>query len=616
MIEVRGKRVLVVGLARSGQAVALCLQRRGAVVTVTDIRPPSEFQSVLPSLFAQKIGVELGSQKTETFLRHELVVVSPGVPWDLPQLLAAREQRIPVLPEVEVASWFLDGTMVGITGSNGKTTTTSLLGKMLEASGFPTFVGGNIGVPLSTAVDRVAAGSILVTELSSFQLEGIEGFRPHIAVFLNLSPNHLDRHASFEAYAQAKRQIFRNQQADDIAVLNADDPAVAGLAPALASRKVFFSRQQEIPSGVFVANAQVLYRVGQLERLLFEKGEVALRGDFNLENVLAASAVACLLGADFEVIRTVVQEFRGVEHRLEFVQKIRGIEFYNNSKATSVDATAKSLEAFEGGVHLIMGGKDKGAPYAPLRPLLEERVRDVLVIGAAAERITQELSGTAEVVQAGDLATAVREAFQRGRPGEVVLLAPACSSFDQFHDFEHRGRVFKELVHKLAEEAEGREAGKAGATQARVSGFNPDLGPTALSQRQVPAGAAVDSTSPDHREGPPEAPLEAQRLAQSEPLCMYEVGAEGMPPGETEPPPSVTECLEPGSLEAVQDELMPFEYGRAAGASSSIGEGKRGESPSRPSSANPTNAESASPRSGEEKGGPASSRQSKLPGID
>ena len=454
MNDVRGKRVLVVGLGRSGHAVALCLRRHGAVVTVTDIRPPAAFSSFLPELLAEKIGLELGSQRAEVFLAHDLVVVSPGVPWDLPQLEATRARGIPILPEIEVASWYTRGPIVGITGSNGKTTTTTLLGKMLVASGLPNFVGGNIGVPLSSAVDRVTSGSIMVTELSSFQLEAIRDFRPHVAVMLNLSPNHLDRHPSFEAYAQAKRQIFRNQRADDYAILNADDSWVRGLSPALAGRKVFFSRLQQLPCGVFVLNGSVVYRMGHLERVILETRDVRLRGAFNLEDVLGATAAACVLGADFDAVRSAVREFQGVEHRLEYVRGISGVEFYNNSKATSVDATLKSLEAFEQGVHLILGGKDKGAPYAPLRPLLQDRVREVLLIGAAADRIAQELSGAVELIRAGNLESAVLEAFQRARPGDVVLLAPACSSFDQFQDYEHRGRVFKELVERLAEDVE------------------------------------------------------------------------------------------------------------------------------------------------------------------
>lgn len=624
MIEVRGKRVLVVGLARSGLAAALCLRRRGAEVTVTDVRPPADFQDVLPALLAQRVGVELGCQGEEIFRRQDLVVVSPGVPWDLPQLQAARELKIPIVPEVEAATWFLEGTVVGITGSNGKTTTTVLLGKMLEASGFPTFVGGNVGVPLSAAVDRVTPGSILVTELSSFQLEAIQGFRPHIAVFLNLSPNHLDRHPSFEAYARAKQQIFRNQRAEDYAVLNADDPAVASLAPALASRKVFFSRRRSLPSGVFVADGQVLYRVGHLERVLFERREVALRGDFNLENVLAAAAAACLLGADFEAVRAVVKEFRGVEHRLEFVREIHGVQFYNNSKATSVDATAKSLEAFETGVHLILGGKDKGAPYAPLRPLLENRVRDVLVIGAAAERINLELSGATELVQAGDLASAVSEAFRRSRPGDVVLLAPACSSFDQFQDYEHRGRVFKELVQRLAQ---GEETGKAGGTKAsgaQPAGMHPEAGlatpPGSLVTRSAPGTPEAPSppvAEPSaSRAGPGESPLEAQDLGRSEPVGIYEVDVRELPAAEVQAPPVWPEIPRPGSLEAVQDELLPFEDRVAVGLASKAGGGEEGESTAPVPSDDFMNARPGGILREGARVKPAPSRQPRLPGVD
>lgn len=454
---VQNKRVLVVGLARSGLSVAHALARRGAVVTVTDRKPPAEFRDVLPRLLKDKVGLELGSQRVETFLRHEMIVISPGVPWDLPQLQAARDRGIPVYPEVEAATWFLEGTLVGVTGSNGKTTTTALLGDMLKASGFPTFVGGNIGNALSLAVDHASPGTKFVTELSSFQLEGIHELRPHVAVMLNLSPNHLDRHPDLEAYAQAKRQIFRNQREQDYAVLNADDPWVAGLQATVASRALFFSRRRELASGVFASGGKIYYRVRHLERVLFETRDVNLRGDFNLEDVLAATAAACVLGADFAAIRQAVRAFQAVEHRLEFVREIQEVNFYNNSKATSVDATAKSLEAFERGVHLIMGGKDKGAPYAPLLPLIKDRVREILLIGAAAPVITQQLEGQAELVQAGDLATAVYEAFARSHPGDTVLLAPACSSFDQFKDYEERGHVFKELVKRLANDvATGR----------------------------------------------------------------------------------------------------------------------------------------------------------------
>ncbi len=548
MREVEGKRVLVVGLARSGLAAARCLRRRGAVVTVTDLKPPSAFQEVLPTLMEQKVGVEFGLHREETFLRQDLILVSPGVPWDLPQLVAARERHIPVLPEIEVASWFLKGRLIGITGTNGKTTTTALLGRILEWSGFSTFVGGNIGVPLISAVDQVTPKTLVVTELSSFQLEAIQNFRPRVAVFLNLTPNHLDRHASFEAYVRAKAQIFRNQTAEDVAVLNADDPQVMSLVQAITEqgiRKVFFSRRQNLPDGVFVSDGRIRYRVGHLERVLLETRDVPLRGDFNLENVLAATAAASVLGADFEALRRAVCEFKGVEHRLEFVRELRGVEFYNDSKATSVDATAKALSAFERGVHLILGGKDKGAPYAPLRPLLRGRVRAIYLIGAAAERIADDLSACVELVRAGDIETAAREAFRRAERGDTILLAPACASFDQFQDFEHRGRAFKETVERVSNEVESGQG-----------------------REREEAGSAVGTASPPAAEAP-------------EPTSLFEVGAEEFPPADaTDAPAEIPEGAsigaDLGAEETVKDAPLPYEVRAAASADDPSGDAALG----------------------------------------
>jgi UDP-N-acetylmuramoylalanine--D-glutamate ligase len=567
---VRGKRVLVVGLARSGFSAALALARHGAVVTVTDLKPPSEFRDLLAPLVKGKIGLELGSQREETFLHQDVIVISPGVPWDLPQLEAARQRQIPIYPEVEAATWFLEGTLVGITGSNGKTTTTALLGDMLRASRFPTFVGGNIGNALSSAIDHAPPGTMFVTELSSFQLEAIQELSPHVAVMLNLSPNHLDRHPSLEAYAQAKRRIFRNQRPRDLAILNADDPWVSALQATVPSRPVLFSRQRELASGVFVSGGRVHYRVRHLERALFEIRDVVLRGDFNLENVLAATAAACVLGADFAAIRKAVREFRGVEHRLEFVGEVKGVDFYNNSKATSVDATLKSLEAFEHGVHLILGGKDKGAPYTPLIPLIKERVRDVLLIGSAARVIAQQLAGAGELVHASDLATAVREALARSRPGDTVLLAPACSSFDQFKDYEQRGRVFKELVKKLARDV------STGAVAPRK------LSDAAAQEPGATSVVAAQPSEPVETERPPESPATGTEPPAHAPELsyVYEVGAAEMPPAETDAQISPEEepAISQGASEAevVTDEPLPFETrgGLAAAASPTPKKGK------------------------------------------
>ncbi|MGH9355868.1 MAG: UDP-N-acetylmuramoyl-L-alanine--D-glutamate ligase, partial [Terriglobia bacterium] len=361
MIDLRNQRILVVGLARSGRAAAHRLAREGARVTVTDTRPPSAFApQILKDLMAQKIGLELGLHRPEAFLEQDLIVVSPGVPWDLSPLEAARRAGIRVAPEIEAASWFFQGTLVGITGTNGKTTATALLGKMFEASGYPTFVAGNIGTPLISAVDLLSPESIAVAELSSFQLEGIQDFRPNVAVLLNIAENHLDRHRTFSAYVSAKTQIFRNQKPEDYAILNADDPTVMGLVPTIPGRKIFFSLEQDLPEGVLASRGRILYRVAHLERVLMEEREIGLRGRFNVQNVMAAAAAACVLGADFKAIRKAVLEFTGVEHRLERVRCVRGVEFYNDSKATSVDAAAKALSTFDRGVHLILGGKDKG----------------------------------------------------------------------------------------------------------------------------------------------------------------------------------------------------------------------------------------------------------------
>jgi len=571
-MEISGKKVLVVGLARTGLVAAHWLVKRGAVVTVTDMRPPQLFSKEIPELLDQKIGMELGLHREESFLRHDLIVISPGVPSDLPVLNVARQKGIPVVPEIEVAGWFLEGRLAGITGTNGKTTTTVLLGKILEASGFSPFVGGNIGVPLLSALDRDPVPSMLVAELSSFQLETIHSFRPHVAVLLNLSPNHLDRHPDFETYVAAKARIFQNQTADDYAVLNADDPHVMNLAPGIRSKKVFFSRQRELPNGVFISDGRIRYRVRNLEAALMETQDVRLRGEFNLENTLAASAAACVLGADFGSIRRAVREFQGVEHRLEFVREIQGIAFYNDSKATSVDAAAKALSTFERGVHLILGGKDKGAPYAPLRSLLKDRVREVLVIGAARERIANELAGAVDIVEAGDLETAVRQAFGCAEPGDVILLAPACASFDQFEDFEHRGRVFKALVESLAaikggksREPWGRPAGEAGSVKVSAAPPNssmpviggpqpPSSGPHELTPQEAVSGAGVAQ---------PVAEVEDFRLSTPRELeYIYEVSAEETSPG---PRPNFEEQADEAAFEDlapaedVEDEVLAFE---------------------------------------------------------
>jgi UDP-N-acetylmuramoylalanine--D-glutamate ligase len=548
MMPVQGKRVLIVGLARTGLAAAKALARRGAYVTVTDARPPWELRADLGDLLTHQIGMELGLHRDSTFLKQDFIVVSPGVLPDMPQLAAARARGIPVVSEVEVAGWMLEAPILGITGSNGKTTTTALLGEILEASGFPVFVGGNIGVPVISAVDDVPPDGLVVAELSSFQLEATVNFHPHVAALLNLTPNHLDRHPSFESYVQAKARIFANQTAGDFAVLNADDPAVMSLAPRGAAQKVFFSRRRELPDGIFLENGHIVYRTSNLERVLLTTREIALRGDFNVENVMAAAAMAGAVGADFEAIRRAVAAFRGVEHRLEFVREIGGVQYYNDSKATSVDAAAKALSAFGSGVHLILGGKDKGAPYEPIRKLLEGRVRDVYLIGAAAERIEKQLSGVVPLYRSGDLETAVREASARAVPGDVVLLSPACASFDQFQDYEQRGRVFKELVARLA----------AHPAERRVAA------PIALPAVALPAAPVTAPLAgqeyPDFHLEPPPAPAPATAPAtppHPEPLPVMQ-GVEPEP-ATGAASPEQEEKIEPAAEGTRPDPIYVFE---------------------------------------------------------
>ncbi|MGH9772777.1 MAG: UDP-N-acetylmuramoyl-L-alanine--D-glutamate ligase [Candidatus Acidiferrales bacterium] len=569
MIELRNKRVLVVGLARSGRAVAHRLAREGARITVTDARPPSVFLSaVLKELMAQKAGLELGIHRDETFRAQDLIVVSPGVPWDLPQLDLARRSGVRVIPEIEAASWFFNGTLVGITGTNGKTTTTTLLARMLDASGYSAFAAGNIGVPLISTVDLFAPESIVVTELSSFQLEAIQDFHPYVAVLLNITENHLDRHRTFSAYVSAKAQLFRNQKPDDYAILNADDPTVMSLAPALVSRKIFFSLEQDLPEGVLLSRGRILYRVAHLERVLIEEREIRLRGQFNVQNVMAAAAAACVLGADFKAIRSAVHDFHGVEHRLERVASVRGVEFYNDSKATSVDATAKALATFERGVHLILGGKDKGAPYSPLRPLIDGRVKSVYLIGSAAEKIAADLEG-ADIHHAGDLTMAVQMAFARAVSGDVVLLSPACASFDQFEDFEERGRAFKQVVQRL-----------------------PDMRLASMYPSPVRAEKIAPALTPD-TETMPVATGEPKAHAWDESRYVYETGTEDIPANlsktDEEPAAGVPERGSLGPIESSLESVSPYEVIEAQSATEAVEEAPRDEEgvpppPQRPAS--------------------------------
>ena len=446
--DLTGKRVLVVGLARTGVVTALFSAGYGATVTATDEKPESDLSGEAARLRDAGVTLELGNHPQGIFLDKDLIVLSPGVPAKLPQLEAARARGIPVWSEIELAWRFLRGKLVAITGSNGKTTTTSLVAHILQSAKIPTLVGGNIGVPLLALVESSMDTTVTVAEISSFQLETIEAFRPEIGVMLNLTPDHLDRHASFDEYARAKMRMYENVLDRDAVVLNADDPEVTRRMPA-RGHIFWFSRQKRVAEGAFLRDDQVFFRLEGTETPLARRADITLRGEHNLENVLAACSAAYLAGATPATISSGLKTFQGVEHRLEFVADVGGVSFYNDSKATNVDAARKALEAFPGPLVVILGGKDKGSPYTPLRDLLHERARLVLLIGAAAEKIAADLHGAVEIERAGTLERAVEIAARLSHPGDVVLLAPACSSFDQFQNYEHRGRIFKELVAKL-----------------------------------------------------------------------------------------------------------------------------------------------------------------------
>jgi len=448
-VDLNNKRVLVVGLGKSGVASALFMKTHGARVTVSDSKAEDLLKEEIPTLLDQGIAVETGGHGERTFRDQDLIVVSPGVPVDAPPLAQAMAFGEPIIGEIELAAQFLPRTIVAITGSNGKTTTTTLAGEIIAAGGRQTLVGGNIGTPAISLVERAKPDSVIVLEVSSFQLETIQTFRPKVAVVLNVTPDHLDRHHTFAVYVDAKARIFENQQPDDFCVLNADDSTCVELAQRTRSKVCWFSRKKQVQQGAHVRQGKLLFRDGSGEREIMLVSEIPLKGEHNVENVLAAVCVGVLMGCEPDKIRRAVQNFKAVEHRLEFVATVRGVDYYNDSKATNVDATIKALESFPANIHIILGGKDKGSDYTLLNDLLRTRVKRVYTIGAAAEKIESQIKSAAEVVHAETLENAIQRASVDARPGDIVLLAPACASFDQFKSYEHRGRVFKEVVASL-----------------------------------------------------------------------------------------------------------------------------------------------------------------------
>ena len=444
-------RVLVIGLARTGLATALFCAKHNAIVTATDTRPESDLGEAPAKLRDAGVTLELGGHVEKTYLAQDLIIPSPGVPADDPLLAKTRSKGITIWSEIELAYRFLEGELIGITGSNGKTTTTTLVHHILKAAGKKAILAGNVGTPLIACVELMNSETVSVVELSSFQLELTDQFRPDIAVFLNLTPDHLDRHKTLESYAAAKARIFAKQTELDAAVLNADDAPTVALAPKKKAQVFWFSRKKLVDQGACVRGTDVVIVHHGKHEFAMKIAEIPLAGAHNLENVLAAATAARLAGVDAVTIGNAVKSFSGVEHRLEFVTEIGGVRYYNDSKATNVDATLKALDAFPGRILVILGGKDKGSDYTVLQKPLREKAILALLIGAAADKIENQIAGSVAIERAGTLQHAVEVASQAAKRGDVVLLAPACASFDQFENYEHRGRVFKELVHKLGD---------------------------------------------------------------------------------------------------------------------------------------------------------------------
>ncbi|MFN2501505.1 MAG: UDP-N-acetylmuramoyl-L-alanine--D-glutamate ligase [Pyrinomonadaceae bacterium] len=452
-MEIKGRKALVLGAGKSGVASATFLAERGAVVALHDKKAVDEWTLAARSLkTSHNVGLISGALPSWLLDQIDLVVISPGVPTNsLPVRYVDRNDG-EVIGEVELASRFLKGRIVGITGSNGKTTTTALIGELLKNAGLKTQVGGNIGTPLLSLVEGSSDDGWTVVELSSFQLETIRDFHPHVAICLNVKPNHLDRYDSFQDYAAAKHRIFMNQTGDDLAILNADDEITASWWSGLQARMVCFSVKQELSQGFFLRDEQLVFRIDGQERAIMSRDQIFVRGLHNVQNILAAMAAGWACGASPDSMAARVQEFKGVEHRIEFVNEIDGVRFYNDSKATSVDAASKALEALSGAgkIVLILGGLGKNAPYAPLVPLIESSVRSVVLIGQDADNIESQLGGHTDMIRADSMQDAVLKSRIAARKGDSVLLAPACASFDMFNSYEERGNVFKKAVQQLA----------------------------------------------------------------------------------------------------------------------------------------------------------------------
>ena len=442
-MELKNKNILIVGLGVTGVATARFLINRGAFVTVADRKKEQELGS--EELLIRDLGIkmELGAHRIETFENADLIVISPGVPHTIEPVIKAKEQGIPVIGEIELASRFIAEPIIAVTGTNGKTTTTTLLCKMLEDSGLKVFVGGNIGTPLIAYADKREKAEIVVIEVSSFQLDTIDTFRANVAVLLNITEDHMNRYSDLNAYAKSKARIFENQRYDDTAVLNGSDPVVCSLSKDILSKKVFFSSKKE--KGVTISDESIISQKN-ISRLL---ADFKLPGKHNMENAAAASLAALAAGGTLEGVQSALKKFKGLSHRLEHINTLNGIDFFNDSKATNVDSVAKALESFERPIVLIIGGRNKGSKFYALRDLIDKHVKKLILIGEAKEDIMTELGNIKPVEAAATMDDAVFKAYHAAKPGDIVLLSPACASFDMYNNYAQRGEDFCKAVAKI-----------------------------------------------------------------------------------------------------------------------------------------------------------------------
>ena len=453
-MEFSGKRFIVIGAARSGKAVADFLIKHRALVYLNDLKKRDEFcEDILGPL--EKAGVQLilGQHADVCKLQPDYLIVSPGVPFAIPPLVEAKKVGIPVWSEIELASRNTQAPLVAVTGTNGKTTTTALLGQIFADSGRKVFVGGNIGVPFISEAEKLATEDVAVLEVSSFQLETTENFQPQIAVILNITPDHIDRHDTYEGYIEAKKKVFSNQKGNDCLILNYDDPETKDLAWSAKGRVLFFSRQHILNEGFYVSDGwMVVKNEGQITHII-KVEELGIKGGHNLENALAAATAGWLMGVSFESIAHSLKTFPGVPHRLEPVLTYQGVTYINDSKGTNPDASIKALEAYEQPIVLLTGGKSKGSDFLPFAEKIKERVKELVLVGQAAQEIEEAIKkvGYSRYQHAASFSEAVELASQLAEEGDIVLLSPACASFDMFTDYEHRGDVFKELVQQLAQ---------------------------------------------------------------------------------------------------------------------------------------------------------------------